>query len=133
MARPARALPGVWGRAPRGGAKRLAVTLLALFAFVLQTFVVQTHIHGSAKIGAAPFAERIAGQGQQPDKFPPADDPANCQICQELLHAGSFVTPMAAALLVSSVVTDIAVVVVEIEAITQTYAHGWTSRGPPLS
>ena len=134
MARPARTLPRVGGRAPKGDAKRLAVTLVALLAFVLQTFVVQTHIHGVAQVAAAPLGvEQSAGHGTQPDKFPPGDDPANCPICQELLHAGSFVTPTAAALLVSTVATTIAIVFVELAAVTQTYPHGWSSRGPPLA
>lgn len=130
MARPAGTSPRAWRRAPRGDAKRLAITFVTLLAFVLQTLLVQTHIHGAAPTGVTSVGIE---KNAQPDKLPPAGDPANCPICQELLHAGSFVAPVAAALAASSVATNVEVMFVEILAVTQTYAHGWKSRAPPLA
>ena len=115
---------------------RLAITFLALLAFTFQTLVVQTHIHGAARVGAASTQlalDGTASHDQSPDKFPPSDDPANCPICQELLHAGAFVTPTAAALQISTVVMSVDIVVVEIAAIERTFSHSWKSRAPPLA
>lgn len=117
----------------RTGAARLAITCVALFAFVLQTLVLQTHIHGAPLAAATGGLSLAVEKGQQPDKFPPANDPANCPICQEVLHAGAFVAPSAVAIQVATLATVIAFVFVEILATTQTYAHGWKSRAPPLA
>ena len=70
-------------------------------------------------------------KGQSPDKLPPANDPANCPICQELLHAGAFVAPTAVTFQVATIATVIDFVFAQIFATTQTYAHGWKSRAPP--
>jgi hypothetical protein len=114
-------------RAPRLHAARLALIFFTLFAFALQTFVVQTHIHAGASIGA------IVGKsaGQQPNKFPQGNDPANCSICQEMLHAGAYVAPTTAIWQPVVIATFIDVVVLEIRTITQTHSHGWKSRAPP--
>ena len=111
---------------------RLAITLVALLAFVLQTLVLQTHIHGVPLTGTAGVTLAVE-KGQQPDKLPPAGDPANCPICQEMLHAGVFVAPGAATLQIATLASVIDFVFVEIFATTQTYAHGWKSRAPPLA
>ena len=115
----------------RNGA-RLAITLVALLAFALQTLVLQTHIHGTPLAGTAGVTLAVE-KGQQPDKLPPANDPANCPICQELLHAGAFVAPTAVAFQVATIATVIDFVFAQIFATTQTYAHGWKSRAPPLA
>ena len=114
----------------RNGA-RLAITLVALLAFALQTLVLQTHIHGAPLVGTAGVTLAVE-KGQSPDKLPPANDPANCPICQELLHAGAFVAPTAATFQVATIATVIDFVFAQIFATTQTYAHGWKSRAPPI-
>ena len=113
---------------------RLAITFAVLLAFVLQTLVLQTHIHGTARVDSAAASHVLEkGVGQQPDKFPPADDPANCPICQEMLHAGAFVAPAAATLQLATIVSVIDFVFVEIFAATKPQTHGWKSRAPPLA
>jgi hypothetical protein len=126
----------VRGRASRSDAARLAITFFALFAFTLQTYVTQTHIHGMARINsaAAPLAfDKNAAHEQQPGKLPPSDDPANCPICQEILHTGFYVTPSATALLLPTVAAFIAPTVVDIKTIAQASSHSWKSRAPPLA
>ena len=111
---------------------RLVITFATLLAFILQTLVLQTHIHGTARIDSTAASQVLEkGVGQQPDKFPPADDPANCPICQELLHAGAFVAPTAATLQLATLVAVIDLVFVEIFAATKPQTHGWKSRAPP--
>jgi hypothetical protein len=116
-------------RAPRFQAARLALIFFTLFAFALQTFVVQTHIHGGTSAGAV--IGKVAVQDRQPGKLPPGDDPANCSICQELLHAGAYVAPTAATWQPVVIATVIEVVVLEARSTRQIHAHGWNSRAPP--
>jgi hypothetical protein len=111
----------------RNGA-RLAITLVALLAFALQTLVLQTHIHGVPLAGTVGVSLAVE-KGQQP--APPANDPANCPICQEMLHAGAFVAPGAATLQIATLASVIDFLFVEIFATAQTRSHGWKSRAPP--
>ena len=136
MARLARTTSRVWGRARQGNGARLAITLFALLAFTLQTFVMQTHIHGMARVGIAPATlalDKSAAQGQRPDKFPAGNDPANCPICQEILHTGYYVTPSAAALPLPTVAVSIAPTVIDVMTVVAAHSHSWKSRAPPLA
>ncbi len=108
---------------------RLALIFVTLFAFTLQTFVVQTHIHGSASASAV--IGKSAAHDRQPDKLPLGNDPANCSICQELLHAGAYVAPTAAAWQPVITATFVDAVVLEIRTLARTHSHGWKSRAPP--
>ena len=117
--------------APRSRSARLAITLFALFAFTLQTYVTQTHIHGMARINsaAAPSAfDKNAAHKQQP-----STDPANCPICQEILHTGYYVTPSVAVLPLPAVAVSIAPTVIDIMTIVAAHSHSWKSRAPPLA
>ena len=134
MARPLRALSEVWSREPRGNTRRLAISFVTLVAFVVQILLVQTHIHGTARFGVTSVPATIAkiDGKERSDKFPPANDPANCPICQEMLHAGAFVAPGAATLQITTLASVIDFVFVEIFATAQTRSHGWKSRAPPI-
>jgi hypothetical protein len=81
---------------------------------------------------AASVAKLAGGKRQNPDKFPANGDPANCPICQEILHAGQFVAPGAPALALPVAAISIAVLVVDIAAPPQRASHAWQSRAPPL-
>jgi hypothetical protein len=124
----------VRGSAPRGRGARLAITFFVLFAFTLQTYVIQTHIHGAAPTGIAKLAlDKSAAREQRPDKLPTGNDPANCPICQEILHTGFFVTPSAAVLPLPAVAVSIAPTVIDIKAAVEAHSHSWKSRAPPLA
>lgn len=136
MARPARTKSRVWGRAPQGNGARLAITLFALLAFTLQTYFTQTHIHFAERAGTALATlalDKNAAQKQRPDKFPPGDDPANCPICQEILHTGYYVTPSAAVLPLPTVAVSIAPTVIDIMTTVDAHSHIWKSRAPPFA
>jgi hypothetical protein len=107
---------------------RFAVSLFLMLAFGLQSYITQTHIHLAPGAIAAGIS---ADKHQQPDKFPANGDPANCPICQEILHTGQFVTPSAAVLLLPSIAVSIVRIVVDIPAAAQSASHGWRSRAPP--
>ena len=119
---------------PPRDATRFLITFIAVLAFAFQSYVTQTHIHGAPETGFA--SAKIAGTGankQNPDKFPANDDPANCPICQEILHTGQFVTPSAVSLLLPSLAVSIITIVVDIGVVAQTASHGWQSRAPPAA
>jgi len=101
-----------------------------LLTFALQSYVTQTHIH-LAPGSFASYSELGAAKKQLPDKFPAQDDPANCPICQEILHSGQFVTPSAASALLPSLSVSIIAIVTQIVAVPKTASHTWQSRGPP--
>jgi hypothetical protein len=117
---------------------RLAVVSVAFVAFVLQSFLVQTHIHFTPA-DTLRLADYAASHGINPghperdghDKYPANEDPANCPICQEILHSGQFVTPAAQVYLPPTVaVSTIAVVDVALPVLLA-LSHSWRGRAPP--
>lgn len=126
--------PRTWDRGPRVGASRLLVTAVTLLAFVFQILVLQTHIHGATQASAvkAPFGGIQTAHRAQPQKLPPDNEPSNCPICQELLHASVFVTPVAVAVPLAIVTTVIDLVVVHAAAPLAGLSHRWQSRAPPV-
>jgi hypothetical protein len=120
---------------------RLSLTFLMLVAFALQTTVMQTHVHIGSVAVTAGFLEDLkignaaqpgAVKGTQPrDRFPTNDDPANCPICQEIMHAGQFVTPSAVALLLPTEPVSFVPISLAIPAFTEAVSHSWQGRAPP--
>lgn len=68
---------------------RLVIALVALFSLAVQSYLVQTHIHGES--GTEITAPVTAGFGHSTpaDK----DNPDNCPICQAFTLAGAFLAP----------------------------------------
>ncbi|MGB8365444.1 MAG: hypothetical protein ACLQUZ_01565 [Rhizomicrobium sp.] len=118
---------------------RLAVTSLAFAAFVLQSFVVQTHIHitheAAARLAAyvaAHAPERLAQQaGEGGHEKHPENDPANCPICQEILHCGQFVAPAAQVFLPPAMAVSTIAVVDKALPFIFALSHAWRGRAPP--
>jgi hypothetical protein len=123
---------------PRFAATRLLM-LVTLLAFAVQTYLTQTHIHlanegqiprvhgqlvlGKASIGA-PLERR--------DRYPANEDPANCPLCQELIHAGQFVTPVASVLLLPTLPPTVIERAVQYAPLIHAITHMWRGRAPPL-
>jgi hypothetical protein len=104
------------------------VTVLALLAFFLHGLTVQTHIHQLIQPVAAKAASLPA---PAPPPLKSQDPLDQCRLCQELGHAGSFLTPSAAILLVSlSFITAISVPLRD-PADSSATAFAWQSRAPP--
>ncbi len=109
---------------------RLAI-LFALAAFLVQGIAVQIHIHGLAVPAGltnvvAPSQLSAPGPTSQ-DPY----DPANCPLCQEALHAGTYLVPAAADLfiLLNAVALAPRFALSPRPGIEQ--ALGWQSRAPP--
>jgi hypothetical protein len=71
----------------------LAVMLMALVAFVSQSFVTQTHLHFDGSARSLEFVGRTSGAADlRADHHTPAP-PISCAICQEIAHSGAYLVP----------------------------------------
>jgi hypothetical protein len=106
---------------------RLAV-LFALLAFAIQGYAVQTHIHGEP-LSANAHITHISTPTQPAPQDP--YDPANCPLCQEMMHAGVYIAPALAdfAILLNAVAFVPAFTLLP-HTVSQE-PHGWQSRAPP--
>jgi len=104
------------------------VMLFMLVAFAVQGFAVQTHIHG-----VPTSADRIIAHVSMPPQPVPQDpyDPANCALCQEMLHAGIYVAPVVADFVVILNAVAFAPAHALLPHAATERQHGWKSRAPP--
>jgi hypothetical protein len=124
---------------------RPILAFLGILAIALQSLVVQTHIHNpqaAAVLGLAqvPSPDAAAGVAQNsPDngtttpqgKFSSGDDTSNCRLCQELFHAGRFIAPSSAVLVVPLILSVWLIVFGHSAPIPSAGAYIWRSRAPP--
>lgn len=104
---------------------RLTMLLLAL-VFAVQSFAVQTHIHGVPALAHVSHVSTPARPAPQ-DPF----DPANCPLCQEMLHAGVYVVPVVADFLVILNAALFAPAFILLPHAATERQHSWQSRAPP--
>jgi hypothetical protein len=112
-------------------ARRPAFALAALFAVLLQAFVVQTHIHApAAPIGVA--IERMAGLDMQAAHVSAADEHQAfaCVVCQALARGNGAVLAAASSSLVAAEAIGEAATYALPRA-PSIAAHPWRSRAPP--
>jgi hypothetical protein len=118
--------------------------MLMIAVFALQSYVTQTHIHfegqvvtggftfpdeGSKALSGKPLS--VTGNHGDQDKIPPKDDPANCPICQEILHFGSYVVPMPIAALLAALMVPIVASIDSERPFVSVISHNWRGRAPP--
>jgi hypothetical protein len=124
-------------RIARQSNARVILTFLALFAFTCQSYLTQTHIHiwlapsTDAPLAADSGSKSLAGSTLPKDKYPADQDPANCPICQEMVHAGQVIVPVAAAIVLPALTTLGLVVVAEAARHFNAPSHNWQGRAPP--
>jgi hypothetical protein len=73
--------------------RRLLATL-AVLAFFLQSLAVQTHIHPARP--ALPGTVTAASGSSLPGPLNSPDLDQGCRLCQEIAHAGAYITPAVA-------------------------------------
>ena len=125
---------------------RWMMVLCGLVAIVLQSLVVQTHIHipqGGGAIQtvsiatvAGPIGVRASGPAADDtatprDKYPINEDPSNCPLCQEIAHSGQFVHSVAALAALPAFVSVHFVVFSEVLPSFFAVSHNWRGRAPP--
>jgi hypothetical protein len=107
---------------------RRLVMLFALLAFALQAYLVQTHMHGQP--GVLSLKPHVSAP-VQPVPFDPLA-PANCALCQEILHAGTAIAPDNSELALLLTWIGMAPAVAFLPAEPLALTTGWHSRAPPV-
>ncbi|HWX89497.1 MAG TPA: hypothetical protein VNY75_04280 [Rhizomicrobium sp.] len=103
------------------------MTLLALLAFFLQSLLVQSHFHSAPQpVGAQATAAHVPSAPLRSQG--PVDQ---CRLCQELMHAGVFVTPSASFAVASLALTTAIFIVLPSALVSPATAFAWRSRAPP--
>jgi hypothetical protein len=125
MTRPARAISARPTTASR------FVTLVALLAFVFQGFAVQTHIHDQPRIVAGHVAQIANIPAPSPLSAQDPLDQGSCRLCQELVHSGVFLAPVAAILLTATNFVTLAFAAPPAPQIERATSFAWQSRAPP--
>jgi hypothetical protein len=110
-------------------------------AFLLQTYVAQTHIHilssssasssGDADFGSGPAKAKSDQHQPRPGNLPANDDPAKCPLCQAVGHAGQFVWPTAAVFILPQLAAAIVPLAIAVVRTAQPDSHNWQGRAPP--
>ena len=116
----------------RTRALRLVVTCVLLFAFALQSYVTQTHVHGaSAAVGRGAVVD-VVGKVSAGAATPTQDDAVACPFCQAIAAAGAFFSPAVVALAPRIVQAEVAVLSPAFAGLAIAPAgFSWRSRAPP--
>lgn len=105
------------------------IAWILLFAFTLQSFITQTHLHTAIdRAGSAAIVKTLAPSHS---KTPAKDDPSDCPYCQAIVHAGTFSVLSAPVLILPSYVAVIVHPLVHAVAADTTSFRPWHSRAPP--
>lgn len=124
----ARGMTAPWRRA-----LRVAQSVAAVFAIMLQVAIVQPHVHAfAANPSDASVAKTIAGKSNAAvAQDQPSKTTVECVVCQTLASSGGMLAPADAALNADRArgMTDGFVGIARVDAAP---AHPWQSRAPPL-
>ena len=130
MRRSARHSQHIRAARPRGALRR-ALTLLALIAFGLQGYLVQTHIHGLPLSVVVASDQHTSSASSQ--KAPTDGGELKCPLCQDSVRAGNYLLPAT----ISALPPTLAVKAILVNAASlfasKAISHIWQSRGPPLA
>ncbi len=111
----------------RTGARRLVVTWIVLFAFALQSYVTQSHIH------RAPVVE-LVGKISAHGASPVGDEAIACPFCQAIATAGAFFGQAAIDLCPLVVqAEEAALPPIVVGLVIAPAGFSWRSRAPPQS
>jgi hypothetical protein len=123
------------GTAPISGVKRRSsgwrfVVSLVLFAFTLQSYVVQSHIHDRSQGLGVPSVIKFDAKTPIHGNPPLGDTSPSCSICQAIAHAGAVLAP-SEFLFLPSLSAEFAAPFVTMRAVAAVTLHDWQSRAPP--
>ena len=108
---------------------RAIVTLLVLFAFLLQSFVVQTHVHFSPAASAT--ARVFASKVSHLHGFAGDSDANQCPWCQAVLSSGTYVMPAAWPIHLPVAFGFVDPIALDAVITISLASHAWQSRAPP--
>jgi len=112
--------------------RRFAIAFAMLLALLGQSFVTQTHIHAEPRVYATAIADSAGAPPQLKTGQAPSDLPATCPICQEIAHAGSYLSPTAVAFQPPIPAGVWREVTPSFAPSLRQRSHAWQSRAPPL-
>ena len=117
--------------AAQAGLSRTFVTALIFAAFLLQSFIAQTHIHSGP--GPVSNITQIANKAVHHAPVLPgnSDEAANCPLCQAIAHASAYVPPAALAMLVQYSRNASSPVTAARDMRADYHGHRKQQRGPP--
>ncbi len=106
---------------------RFVVALMALLAFTLQSYIVQTHIHVPGTEAA------LTGNASTGHKAPSGDRGSSddCPVCQAFALAGAFVTPVFVILALALTYIEVAPSFALRATSGPLLVRNWRSRAPP--
>jgi hypothetical protein len=123
---------------------RVLFVLVGLVALMIQSLVVQTHIHPYGPVGwrtakvssqssILPGLSSVSPDSKAVplgDKYPANQDPSNCPLCQEFAHFGQFLH--SAAILIALLFWAAACLhIFQATPRVATVTHIWRGRAPP--
>jgi hypothetical protein len=117
------------GRQPMA---RGAVLLAALLAVVLQTFVVQTHVHTYGAVREAGYEQGQTSNDNAEVHLTNSGDKFGCAICDVLATAGHSTRPEANTVATEAVASN-EVTALAIRRAPRALTHSWQSRAPPIA
>lgn len=109
---------------------RRFIVFVAALAFVLQSYITQTHIHDRMP-GSGDNVKTAAEQLSVHGKIPADHQSADCPFCQAVIHSGAFVTPVAKAVQLPLVWIKTVTLAFTARADSKSATPDWQSRAPP--
>ncbi len=109
----------------------LATLFVALLALTWQSFIVQTHVHACLDGCATGLAANASSPAQLETGQSAPGAPTPCPICQEIVHAGSYLVPSLPAFHLPPSVVAWYIVAPSLTIAPRQRSHGWQSRAPP--
>lgn len=113
---------------------RHAIASFTLVLFAFQSYLVQTHIHPLWQ-GAPGAIVQPNNSAAQPapagGKLPPADNPATCPICLDMMLAGHFTAPGTIALPMPAQIAMFVAIAAAAPVHVAAISHIWLGRAPP--
>lgn len=112
-------------------ARRFAIVFAMLLAILWQSFVTQTHVHANPRVYATAISDNAGAPTRLKAGEAPSDLPATCPICQEVAHAGSYLSPAAVALQPPVPIDLWRTATPALSPTLRQRSHAWQSRAPP--
>jgi len=112
-------------------ARRFAIVFAMLLAILWQSFVTQTHVHANPDVYATAISDNAGAPTRLKAGEAPSDLPATCPICQEVAHAGSYLSPAAVALQPPVPIDLWRTATPALSPTRRQRSHAWQSRAPP--
>lgn len=109
---------------------RLVLSALMLLSFVVQGYLVQTHIHGLPDAFITWRGKPAAVQLPN-GPLPLDNDQASCVLCQEFVQAGNYLTPAVIAVMPPMAVVHVILVDALPALDVKLASHSWRGRAPP--